>query len=460
MGGVALASWLPWEWAVGAGVVGALIAAIWRAPFVLLSAALLLGIFRITSAPLIPPSGDLAERAGRTVSGTATVVSYPEPGSGRQRAVVEVETDGSAGHGGYHGKVLLYAPPHPVLEPGQVLRLKGRVQEPPVLDGFDYRRYLAKDGIHSVMYRPQLTVTGHRTQLTSLLYPARRAFLEHLGATFNEPAAGFLAAILIGDRTGIPDEIVDAFRRTGTIHVMALSGYNISILVAVLIAVIGRGRVVVWLVFLSIAAFVVFVGPSASVVRAALMGSFLLLSQVLGRPQAAVRGCVITAAAMLAFQPWALRYDLGFDLSFLATLGILLFEPAVSLRLAGLPAAVKGIVSPTVAASLPAMPLIALTFGTASLIAPFANLLVVPAIPWLMLGGFVATLASFAASGLAAVVALPVQVVTDGVLELVARLGQFSFASMNLGPWRLWFVGGTTVACLLAARLSRRPADA
>lgn len=435
-------------------MVAALVGALVRWPILLVLPAMVLGVARITYVPLTPPATDLSQLADRTITGTGTVVSYPEPESGRQRAVVAVESNG------HHGQTLIYTDPHPALKPGDVLHLKGKVKEPEPLDGFDYRSYLAKDGIHSIMYRPKLTVVGHRALPASVLYPVRQAFLERLSATFNEPAAGFLAAILIGDRTGIPDEVVAAFRKTGTIHVMALSGYNISILVAALILIIGRGRVAVWLVFISIAAFVVFVGPSASVVRAALMGGFLLLSQVLGRPQEAILACIITAAVMLLFQPWALRYDLGFDLSFLATLGILLFEPAVALRLAWMPMAVRGIVSPTIAASLPTMPLIAASFGTVSLIAPVANLLVVPLIPWLMLGGFVATLISFVSSSLGQVIGLVVQASTDAVLAAVTTMGTYSFASLNLGPWRLLVTVLATIVCGFFAVLVRRPGRA
>jgi competence protein ComEC len=398
--------------------------------------------------PLIPVDLHLPSGA---VSGTGTVVSFPEAGSGRQRAVVDLDSDR------YHGKALLYTDPYPALEPGQVLSLKGRLQEPSNLDGFDYKSYLAKDGIHAVTYRPKIEIVNRTSSPTSWLYPVRRGFLEHLGRVFSEPAAGFLAAILIGDRTGIPDDVVDAFRATGTIHVMALSGYNISILVAALIAIIGRGRFAVWMVFAGIIGFVILVGPSASVVRAAVMGGLLLLSQVLGRPQAAVRICLIAAAIMLTLQPWALRYDLGFDLSFLATLGILLLEPGVTVRLQRLPEMMRDIISPTIAASIPTMPLIASSFGTVSLVSPAANLLVVPVIPWLMLGGFIAGLASFLSETVAAVIAVPIQLITDATLGLVQYLGEFSFASIGLGTWRNWFVVGSGLACMLALWLLRRP---
>ncbi len=451
---MALGSWLAPVMALPIAAGLAVAASRWRWPWLLLLVGLAIGIFRIAGAPITPPPGDLSERAGRTVTGTGVVASYPEPGSGRQRAVVEVESKDQ------RGKVYVYADPYPELKPGDVLTLKGKLQRPEPFDGFDYPKYLGKDGIYSVMYKPKFTIVGHRNTLNGLVYPARHAFLEKLSATFNEPAAGFLAAILVGDRTGLPDSIVAAFRKTGTIHVMALSGYNISILVAALVAILGRRRRVIWLVFVLIAAFVIFVGPSASVVRAALMGSFMLFGQVLGRPQEAVLACVVTAAGMLLAQPWALRYDLGFDLSFLATIGILLFEPAITARLSRLPEVIRDIVSPTIAASVPAMPLIAATFGTVSLISPVANIAIVPLVPWLMLGGFVATLAAFVSTGLAAVVAAVVQTVTDLALGVVERLSEYPLAFWQLGAWRGAFVAVSGLACGWLTLRIRKSADA
>lgn len=426
----------------------------WRFPLLLTLLGLGLGIARIAAAPIAPPPGDLAELAGRTVSGTGIVESYPRSGSGRQQAVVAVTSAGR------HGRTIVYTDPYPELAPGDVLALHGKISRPEPLDGFDYPKYLGKDGIYTVMYRPRFSVTGHRTMPGGIAYPLRRAFLGRLAAAFNEPAAGFLAAILIGDQTGLPDSITAAFRQTGTIHVMALSGYNISILIAALIALLGRRRGVIGAMFALIAAFVIFVGPTASVVRAALMGSFLLFGQALGRPQEAVLACVITGAAMLLVQPWALRYDLGFDLSFLATIGILIFEPAVAARLQWMPELLRDVVSPTIAASLPAMPVIAASFGTVSLIAPVANVAIVPLVPWLMLGGFVVALTGFISGVLAAVLAVPVQLVTDLALRAIVALSRVPFAYVHLNAWRLPFIAVTTALGLGLLVYLKRPAHA
>ncbi|MSU75973.1 ComEC family competence protein [Patescibacteria group bacterium] len=430
--GVALSSWLPWITVAMILVVAAFVA-IWKLGIratLLIGLAASLGVWRVAAAPLSAPPGDIYEVAKRTVKGTGVVLGFPQYTNGRQQAVVKLEARG------YSGKTLVTLEPYPALSPGDVVSFEGSLKEPKAFEGFDYQKYLAKDGIYTVAYNPKLKITGHQSTLDRIIYPVRQAFLERLGRLYQEPVAGFLSAILIGERSGLPDSLQSAFRKTGTVHVMALSGYNISILIAAVIAILGRSLSVIWISFFIIFAFVILVGPSPSVVRAALMGSFLLLGQIFGRPQLAMLACMVTAAAMLANNPWSLRYDLGFDLSFLATLGILAWEEPVRNLLTWLPEGIKEIVSATVSASLPTTPLIALTFGTVSLISPVANVLVVPAIPWLMLGAFVSAVVGLVVMPLASVIALFVQFVTEFILGTVDFLANIPGGSITLpGIW-------------------------
>jgi competence protein ComEC len=299
-------------------------------------------------------------------------------------------------------------------------------------------------------------VVGSESTVLRTLYPIRTAFTAKLRELFPEPAAGFILAILVGDRSGMPDGIQQAFRRTGTVHVMALSGYNVSILAAAIIGILGRRPASLVASVGLIVLFVLVVGPAASIVRAALMGSYLILGQLFGRPQTATLACLLTAGAMLLIKPWSLRYDLGFDLSFLATLGILYLEPAVAARLGWLPRMVRELVAPTIAASIPSMPVIAATFGTVSLISPVANVLVVPWIPWLMLAGFGITVVDFAFSGAMAFPAAVVGAGTNLLIGLVGFLAALPLASLSLGGRAMIGAGTLAVGGAVAARNLRR----
>lgn len=430
IGGVALGSWLPLPLAILGAVIGLVALYLAKAAGWPVAIGIVIGLSRILLSPMTPSAHDIAQLAGQTVQLEGTVVSYPETVNGHQQFVAIAWT------GTHHGRVRVAAGSQPHLHSGDSIRLTGRLNLPPHFSDFDYRNYLAKDGVYSTMNRPGLTITATGGSFTHYLGIVREGFTAQLQSLFPAQPGGFLLGILIGERTGLSNELVQAFQRTGTIHVLALSGYNISILIAVVIGLTGRRPAVLWISFVLIGLFVLLVGPAASVVRAALMGSFLLLGQLLGRPQAAILACMITAAAMLGVSPWALRYDLGFDLSFLATLGILTLEPLIRPRLLWLPALLRETTAATLAASLPTLPLIALSFGRVSLIAPLANALVVPLIPWLMLGGFAVTILGFVGFGVAVGPAAVVAQVTTLTLKIVTSLAALPVSSVDLGDFK------------------------
>ncbi|MDP9211741.1 MAG: ComEC family competence protein, partial [bacterium] len=303
--GVAGASWLPLLLLIPFGLV----AFVMRMP--MLGVGLGLGALRLASFPLDPPADDLSTHSGNRAKIAGIVVSFPEQREGYQQFVVQ----GTSGE--TKGKTLVRADPFLGIAPGDRVLMSGRVKVPEPMDDFDYRGFLAKDGIHSIIPYAEVSVIGEKRTVKRVFWSVRRAWVGQLQRRFPEPTAGFLLGILIGERSSLSDELVEAFRRTSTTHILALSGFNVSIIVAAIVAVLGRRPSAVIAALGFIVCFVLIVGPGASIVRAALMGGFLLLGQLLGRPQLATYAVVVTAAAMLAANPHALRYDLGFDLSFL-----------------------------------------------------------------------------------------------------------------------------------------------
>ncbi|MEX1113302.1 MAG: ComEC/Rec2 family competence protein [Patescibacteria group bacterium] len=442
--GIAVASWLPLLLLIPFG----LISLVMRAPA--LAVGLGLGAARLVSVPLEPPVDDLSVLAGNRMEVRGTVVSFPEQRDGYQQFVVR----GAAAE--TRGKALVRADPFLEIAPGDRVLVSGRIKLPEPVDDFDYRSFLAKDGIHSIVPYAHVGVTGHERTVKRVFWSLRRAWVGQLQRRFPEPTAGFLLGILIGERSHLSDKLVEAFRRTSTTHILALSGFNVSIIVAAIVAVLGRRPPALIAALGFILCFVLLVGPGASIVRAALMGGFLLVGQLLGRPQLATYAVVVTAAAMLAVNPHALRYDLGFDLSFLATLGILWLEPGISGRLPWLPTSIRGIVSATIAASIPAVPVIAASFGTVSLVSPVANLLVVPMIPWLMLGGFIGTMLSLVPGPFALLPVLVTVWSAELLLAAVIGLSDMPLAAVSVGHAKGPVALGLTVlTALLAFRLRR-----
>lgn len=333
-------------------------------------------------------------------------------------------------------KLLLTAPGFPMIRPGDLVEFDARLKAPADFSEFDYRAYLAKDGIHLVSYARQIEVVGHRQTFGSLMYDTRRHLSEAVAAGMTEPVGSFIQGILLGERTNLPPWLTEDFRRTGTAHVLALSGYNISIILGAVVMLLGRRPLMIGVAVGTVIGFVFIVGATAPVVRAALMGCLLILSQALGRPALATRLCLVTAAVTLVFSPWALRYDIGWQLSFLATLGILVTAPWFVERMPRLPRLVRDPAAVTVAASVFTAPVIILSFGTSSLISPLANLVVVPLIPWLMLGGAVTAVSQVILPPLTPVIAIPTDWLGRFCLEAIHLMATVPLAQLTLpSPW-------------------------
>ncbi len=208
----------------------------------------------------------------------------------------------------------------------------------------------------------------------------REALAVPLRALIPEPEGGIVLGIVLGERGSISRELRTAFSVTGTTHILAISGFNMT-LVAAATTVALRGRVpsVVTAVaaVLSVAAYSVLVGPQPSVVRAALMAAVGSLGLALGRPGAAANALGGAVALMLFIDPRALE-DVGFLLSVGATAGLILWERPIRVRLARLPSWLAEGLAPTIAASVPTIPIVAAVFGRISLVSPLANLFAVP----------------------------------------------------------------------------------
>lgn len=211
-----------------------------------------------------------------------------------------------------------------------------------------------------------------------------------LGRMLPEPHAGFLSGILFGTRSAMTKELVDAFVTTGTIHIVALSGQNLSIFTGTfaswLSSFVSR-RIASLLIIFMLVWFLWFVGPSPSLIRAVIMGSLTLLAVIFGRRNLSLLSLVLAVASMLLLNPSWIG-DLSFQLSVLATLGIILFG--------GTGRSINIIVSDlrvTLAAQLFTTPLIFFQFHRISLIAPLTNILIGWTMPFLMGLGWIAAIA-------------------------------------------------------------------
>ena len=284
----------------------------------------------------------------------------------------------------------------------------------------------------------------------------RAALARPLELLIPSPESAILLGVVLGERGAVPVELTKAFAASGTTHLLAISGFNMT-LVAAAVALALRGRVGpaarAGASVAAIVAYSLLVGLSPSVLRAALMSGVGACGIVSGRRAATANALCAAVTAMLIADPAAVN-DLGLQLSALATAGLVLWQSPVADRLAFLPTPVREGIATTLAATAPTLPVVAGAFGRVSLVSPLANLVCVPLFPLLMLAGALTSLVGAVSLDAARVVAL---VAWGGALAL--RVGVESFASLPLaslavpaGPLTGAIVAGAEIAAIVGAR--------
>ena len=324
---------------------------------------------------------------------------------------------------GISGKILINSDRYPVYEYGDRVFVRGEVVEPEAIEDFDYDKYLQRYEIYGVSYRAQLSLREKGSGLLKWVYFGKQKFERRLFKIFPEPTGSFLAGLLLGSRRGIPADLMEQFNATGLTHIIAISGYNITLVIvlvgALFKALSRRVRVVFSTIFVIL--FVFLVGASAAVVRAGIMGVISLMALYFGRNYFVWIALFASAFFMNLWNPKILVYDVGFQLSFLATAGIITFVPVFErwFRRIGDFFGVKEALIMTLSAQVFTMPVIVWNFSRFAWISPLSNILVLPLIPWAMLFGFLGVV--FGKSlGVFAYMILKVVVFVVGVLAGVA----------------------------------------
>ena len=291
---------------------------------------------------------------------------------------------------------------YPRFQYGDVLQLNCKLGKPEASDDFRYDMYMAKEGIFALCQSPWVEKIGEYDGFfvySAILWMKNKA-ADKINLLWHEPMASLMAGLLYGYRSGL-GELSNDFNRTGITHIIAISGYNISIVAMILVTslsflLIPRKKAF-WLVCGGILLFVIFAGASASVVRAGIMGMLVLLAKQLGRLSRVDNVLALSAVLMLLQNPLVLRWDAGFQLSFAATLGLVYLSPKIQHWFSRLPEfyGLREVFVSTMAAIIATLPLILFNFGRLSIVAPIVNVLILWLIPFLMLFGFLAVILSF-----------------------------------------------------------------
>lgn len=490
--GAILAGNFAWQGVLGAaGALAALaLYARWQKrtdlnwPWLALLLALLLGGWRYFSVqPRVTPF-HIAWFADRTydVWVTGALAQPPDVRDTYTNLRLDVQSvDTGDGDLPAHGLILARVEATDLnLDYGDIVRVRGKLQTPPENEDFSYRDYLARQDIYAYMPAAQVTrLPGWQGTLwLKAIYAFKKRALQVVRQIYPDPEASLLSGILLGVDTGLPRQLQQAFKDTGTSHIIAISGFNIAIIAAIFVSLFSRllgARRGGWAALFGIVVYTILVGADAAVVRAAFMGGLSIFARQLGRRQDGLNTLAVVAALMTLLNP-RVPWDIGFQLSFAATLGLILYgaswQAAVEGWLRGwmpVSAARRGAswlseyVLLTFAAQLTTLPVMAYHFKRISLIAFLANPFILPAQPAVMLLGGLAVLAGLVYLPLGQVLAWlawPFSAYTIRMVEFFARWphGVILLGSLSLLFVLLYYLVLFAWPWLWARRTALRPA--
>lgn len=385
----------------------------------------------------------------------AVVTSNPYLQGGKQKFVVRGINS--------RGRVLVSTFAYPKFHYGDRVKITSKLKTPIEFEDFSYKDYLALQDIYSVCYWPGVELIDQ--DQGDLFYRSvyrSKNFLElKVNYILPEPYAAFLNGLLFGSRKSIPENLMNDFNTTGLTHIIAISGWNITIIANILMRFFGflPRRFSFWLIVVGIGFFAIFVGGQAAVVRAAIMGILTFWALKSGRLKGITNGIFLTATIMLLINPKILQFDAGFQLSFLATLGILYFYPFLEKILKWLPNffEIRETAIVTLSAQVLALPLILFHFKRLSIISPFANILILPLIPYAMLLGFIADLVAVLWESLGRILGVGVFLVLHYIVSIIHFLAKFQFASIEIGKFSVfWMIGYYLCLGLIYRFLTKR----
>lgn len=329
----------------------------------------------------------LKDYRGRTVELIAIVDGEPEMKEKYQRIKVKLE-EGSK-------KILIVTQKSTVLNLGDEIRIKGKLE--PIKGN-----YFLKDGIAFSIYCAEIEKIGKRPErFKNFLFELKQKTKERILHYLKRERGAYLLALLYGDESYFKKEEVEALNKSGTRHITAVSGMNITILTQIIFSFflfLGFFRKSAFLITIfSIFLYLAMIGFPSSGVRAMIMAFLFLISQYLGRQSEGNLALVLAATIMVLLNPPILLFDLGFQLSFLAMLGIINLQEFFIFAFKKVPKFLdlRYNLATTISAQLFVLPILLYHFESFPLISPISNIFILPLLPFITVLGIIFLIFSF-----------------------------------------------------------------
>ena len=396
---------------------------------------------------------DFENKVGLETELHGIVIDEPDIRENYTRLIIEAE----------NSKILIYSYHYPEFIYGDEIKIKGELRKPKNLSlDFNWEDYLAKDDIYYEMFYPKIEKIseGKGNFIKQYLFSFKHKYLDALGAVIPEPHSAFMGGLTVGAKQSMPKNLQEDFRSTGVIHIIVLSGYNITLVADTIMRILSflPRMFSIGLGVLGIVLFALMTGATATVVRASLMAMLVILARATGRIYEITWALFLTGFFMVLHNPKIFRFDTGFQLSFLATLSLIILAPHIEKRLKFIPKKFKfrEIASATISTQIFVLPLLLYKMGLFSVVALSVNLLILIFVPITMILGFItgglgmiSTLISIP-FGWASYLFLQYELF---VVDIFAKL---PFASFNIENFPFWVMAIVYILYLVIYLLSSK----
>jgi competence protein ComEC len=335
---------------------------------------------------------------------------------------------------------------------GDRIIIEGHLKKPGVFETdlsrtFNYPGYLHARGVsYVVSFAEVATLEKDAGNIfISKILKVKQLFMQSIEEVLPEPQVGLAEGLLLGVKQALGDELEEVFRKTGIIHIVVLSGYNVMLVVIFITYVLSyilpyKARVPFGIA--SIICFAVLVGLSATVVRASIMAALILFARSTGRTYAVMRALCFAGIIMILINPYLLVYDVGFQLSFLATLGLIFLATHIEQRLQFMPTllGMREFLTATLATQIFVMPILLYQIGELSIVSVIVNVLVLPMVPIAMLLTFITGLVGLVSVPVAVLIGFVTHISLSYILIVATFFAGVPFASFAVPTFPFWVV--------------------
>ncbi|MFZ2150058.1 MAG: ComEC/Rec2 family competence protein [Minisyncoccia bacterium] len=403
-----------------------------------------IGIYRFHLSDISYPAG-FESSVGQRIQFLGMVADDPAIKEKNQQLVVKISTEDE------EAVILLSARLEEEYHYGDAINLKGVLEKPENFTTdqgreFDYVNYLKKDGILYVMSYPEVEIISRDNGnfIKRTLFKVKGKFLEKINLTIQPPENLLMGGLILGEKSAFSQNMRQDFVDTGTIHIIALSGYNVTIVAEWFMRLFSFLPLSfgISMGIFAILLFILMTGVSSTAVRAGIMAGLALIARATGRNYDVGRALILAGVGMIIFNPNLLVFDVSFQLSFTATVAVIFFAPKIEKRLKWITTnfGLRDVVAVTTAAYIFVLPFVLYKMGNLSLVALPANILILPFIPFTMGMGFLTAFFGL----IFPIISIPLGYITYLFLHyelwVITFFASLPFASFSFPDFPLFFM--------------------